>query len=227
MRILDLMLGRNGDDADGDRARFTSDRYDVTYTVSADSHEIAYAVPIRRATLESFDDLVALERETPYVDDGEESLAASLDSVLEDDSIDADAWTERMQAPRQTVEPVLERWLELVDEVDHAGDDTADSSEIGEAADSNAAADANETDAASTSDRNDASAVAIVYLPVEAESAFAAFFQTCRKRADQDHDPFELPDDITTAAGVLTQIRQASDRPENRVVVNKDYVPTL
>lgn len=226
MRVLDLMLGRDDDDADGDRARFTSDRYDVTYTVSADSHEIAYAVPIRRAELEAFADLVALEHETPYADDGEESPAASLESVLEGEAIDADAWIERMQAPRQTVEPVLERWLELVADDDLAGGDGASSSETDEATDTNAGDDATGTDA-STSDREDASPVEIVYLPVETESAFAAFFQTCRKRAEQDHDPFELPDDIATAASVLTKIRRASDRPENRVVVNRDYVPDL
>ncbi|KDE59254.1 hypothetical protein EL22_24000 [Halostagnicola sp. A56] len=225
MRVLDLMLGRDGDDADGDRARFTSDRYDVTYTVSADSHEIAYAVPIRRTELEAFADLVDRERETPYADDGEESPAASLESVLEGEAIDADAWVERMQAPRQTVEPVLERWLELVDEADPAGDG-AGSSETDDATDSNAGDDATGPDA-SASDREDASPVEIVYLPVETESAFAAFFQTCRKRAEQEHDPFELPDDIATAANVLTKIRRASDRPENRVVVNKDYVPSL
>ncbi|AHG00789.1 hypothetical protein HALLA_07810 [Halostagnicola larsenii XH-48] len=227
MRVLDLMLGRNGDDTDGERARFTSDRYDVTYTVSADSHEIAYVVPIRRAELEAFADLVDLERETPYADDGEESPAASLESVLESDSIDADAWTERMQAPRQTVEPILEHWLEFVDDEEASGGESGRSNAGSETDEASETGGANETADADASDRDAGSSVEIVYLPVETESAFAAFFQTCRKRADQDHDPFELPDDIATAAGVLTQIKQATDRPENRVVVNQAYVPQL
>lgn len=226
MRVLDLMLGRNGDDTDGEPARFTSDRYDVTYTVSANSHDIAYAVPIRRVELEAFADLVDLERETPYADDGEESPAASLESVLETDSIDADALTERMQAPRQTVEPILEHWLEFVSD-DDAGDEAVGSNDTDETTGAGETDETTAADDADTPNRDAASSVEIVYLPVETESAFAAFFQTCRKRADQDHDPFELPDDIATAAGVLTQIRHASDRPENRVVVNGAYVPNL
>ncbi|MDJ1431082.1 hypothetical protein [Halostagnicola sp. A-GB9-2] len=209
MGVLETMFGQVGD-GDG-RAKFSSHRYDVTYTVSAESHDIAYAVPIQRAEFDAFADLVELERETAYVTDGKESLEESLDAVLEDDSLDAETWTERMEAPRRTVEPILESWQEIVygEESDAGADETDDASER------------NSTGA------TDGSAVEIVYLPLETESAFAAFLQVCRKRDELGHDPFELPENIAAAAGILTRIKRATDRSKNRVVVNRRHLPEL
>ncbi len=230
MGVLETMFGQVGE-GDG-RAKFSSHRYDVTYTVSAESHDIAYAVPIRRAELEAFTELVRHERETPYVEDGEGSLEESLDSVLDDDSLDAETWAERMEAPRRTVEPVLERWREIVygEEGDDAssGEETDADGQNDEAADasneSNASAETSTDGRTGTASDSD---VEIVYLPLETESAFAAFLQVCRKRDEQAHDPFTLPANVETAAGVLTQIKRATDRGENRVVVNKRHLPDL
>ncbi|GAB7018376.1 hypothetical protein JCM18750_12370 [Halostagnicola bangensis] len=221
------MFGQVGD-GDG-RAKFSSHRYDVTYTVSAESHDIAYAVPIQRIELDAFADLVELERETAYVTDGEESLEESLDAVLEDDSLDAETWTERMEAPRRTVEPILESWQEIVygEEGDAGADETDDASETNEADDTNETGENEDASERNSTGATDGSAVEIVYLPLETESAFAAFLQVCRKRDELEHDPFELPENIAAAAGILTRIKRATDRSENRVVVNRRHLPEL
>lgn len=246
MSLLESMLGRIGVVDDEGPCKFRSDRYDVTFTVSTESHDVAYAVPVSAAELDALAELVRIEGETPYVEEGNDSLSEALESALGEDSIDAEAWVERMAEPRRTVEPIVETWRELAtanhadtpDDSDAAdGDDTADQTD-GDEADGGERDDdaADQTDGASSNDvpgaaaewgsgPRDALDVTVVYLPVGMESAVASFFDLCRRRAERESDPFAFPEDVGPAAGLLSRISAATERAENRVVVNTRHLP--
>ncbi len=67
----------------------------------------------------------------------------------------------------------------------------------------------------------------VVYLPVGGVSELTAFVDVCRKRAENEDDEFALPDSFETVASLLVRITETTDRPENRVVVHRDRLPTV
>ncbi|ELZ08235.1 hypothetical protein C479_12878 [Halovivax asiaticus JCM 14624] len=67
----------------------------------------------------------------------------------------------------------------------------------------------------------------VAYLPVGMIGELAAFVATCRERDDNDDDSFTLPNTFDRAASLLVRIKEATDRPENRIVVHRDRVPTV
>ncbi|MCU4925296.1 hypothetical protein OB905_04750 [Halobacteria archaeon AArc-dxtr1] len=208
MSLLESMFGAIGGDGEAGTAKFSGDRYDVTYTVSDESHDVAYAIPVSEPEIAALGALLRAEREAPYVEDGDESLAEALESVLDTDSVDVEAWTERMAAPRRAVEPVVETWERLATAHSVDGTESDDGTSVGDAPDS-------------------ASADLIVYLPVGAESTLASFFDLCRRRDERDSDPFTLPPEIDAAAAMLGRVRDATGRSENRVVVNTRHLPEI
>lgn len=253
MNQLESLLGQIGVVDETRPCRFTSDRYDVTFTVSTESHDVAYAIPISEAELDALEELVRVERETPYAEGGNESLSEALESVLDEGSIDAEAWIERMSEPRRAVEPIVETWRDLVDGDAGTGDDeaadatesddgdggTTDPEAEGDAADAEAedegpvdgqmkdgAVDVQEEDAQVDDERGrEAFDAHVVYLPVGMESAIGSFFQLCRRREERESDPFSIPENVAPAARLLSRIDAATDRPENRVVVNTRHLP--
>lgn len=225
MGLLEAMLGEIGDT--GGPCKFTSDRYEPTFTVSTESHDVAYAIPASAEELDALARLVRTERETPYVEDGNDSLSAALESVLDEGPVDAEAWVERMAEPRRTVEPILETWQELADDGDdgtperESDGDSADGGETSE----DATGREETSEGATESDLGREFDVHIVYLPVGMESAVASFFELCRRRDERESDPFEFPDDVTPAATLLSRINATTERAANRVVVNTRHLP--
>ncbi|WP_254767277.1 hypothetical protein [Salinilacihabitans rarus] len=193
MGVLELLFGRTGDDRD-DRCRIPSEHDEVTYVVTRESHDVAYAVVVREAELEALSSLLRADRETPYVEgdgdgaDGADdaALASALEAAFDDPSVDVGAFRERLERPRRAAAAVLEAWRDLgIDEV------------------------------------------GVGYLPIGAHADLAAFVQGCRRRHEREDDPFTLPEDVERVAALLARIKRASERPENRVVVNRERLPVL
>lgn len=108
MGLLERLRGEPGGT---DVCKFSREYYDVTYTVSTDTHEIAYAIALEEAELAALAELVAADREAP---DRESSLTAALESALDGEDADPGAIVERVQRPRRVAETVVERWSALL-----------------------------------------------------------------------------------------------------------------
>lgn len=67
----------------------------------------------------------------------------------------------------------------------------------------------------------------VVYLPIGMAGDLAAFVATCRERAENEDDSFSLPDSFEDVATLLVRIKEATERPDNRIVVHRDRVPTV
>lgn len=181
MGVLDTLFGRA--ESEADVCKFSEEYYDVTYTVSTESHEVAYAVAVTEADVDAFAELVAAEREASSAD--ERALETALETAL-DDALDVGTVSERVQRPRLTAEAVVETWRDLV------GD-----------------------------------GLDVVYLPIGVAPDLAAFVALCRERADREDDPFELPGDFERVAALLVRCKRATERSENRVVVNTRRLPAV
>lgn len=114
MGLLDSMLGRE-EDEEQPVCRFFKDHYDVTYTVSAATHEIAYAVAVTATELEALEALVDAAADANALED-DRAVVEAVESAF-DDSVDASAFTDRLSYPRQFVEALLEVWTDV-----HHGD---------------------------------------------------------------------------------------------------------
>ncbi|WP_290817232.1 hypothetical protein [Halovivax sp.] len=180
MGLLETLRGE-GTGAD-DVCKFSREHYEVVYTVSTDTHEIAHAIAVGEAELDALADLLRADGEA---EDREGSLSAALEAALDGDEADPDAVFERMRRPRRVTEAVVETWEGLL----------ADDPDV-------------------------------VYLPIGMAPDLAAFVAVCRERADGD-DAFDLPDSFEAVASLLVRIKEATDRPENRVVVHRNRLPTL
>lgn len=184
MGVLDTLFDRL--ESERDVCKFSKAHYEVTYTVSPESHEVAYAVAIEEPELEALAGLVAAEREGEASIADDESLETALETALDDETFDVTAVAERVQRPRRTAEVVLETWRDLVvDDVD------------------------------------------VVYLPIGVAPDLAAYVSICRERAEDEDDPFELPDDFERVTSLLVRCKRATERDENRVVVNTRQLPTI
>lgn len=67
----------------------------------------------------------------------------------------------------------------------------------------------------------------VAYVPVGFEEELTAYVMLCRERDTRDDDPFELPERFDRVGSLLVRIRRATDRGENRVVVNQRHLPTV
>lgn len=185
MGTLDEVLGKVGY-GDTNVCKFSKDHYEVTYTVSPESHAIAYAIAIRESELDALAELLEAEREAPMLGDENGSVEDALANALDDESVDAEAVTERLQQPRRVTEAVLEAWREgLVADVD------------------------------------------VGYVPIGVVTELAAFVSVCRERHDRPDDSFELPESAELVGALLVRCKRATERDENRVVVNVRHLPTL
>lgn len=102
MGILDLMLGSPGEGEQGVAAK--------SYTLPKETHDFVYPVAVRRAEVEAFAELLAAEADAPALEGGTEDVQAVLDGMIEEGAVDAEELTERMQGPRDEVEPVIDNW---------------------------------------------------------------------------------------------------------------------
>lgn len=66
--------------------------------------------------------------------------------------------------------------------------------------------------------------VGVVYARPGTYSTLASFVKVCRQRDEDDDDPFELPEDFSDAAALLTRLEAATD-DQYRAVVHSDLLP--
>ncbi|WP_246999030.1 hypothetical protein [Halosolutus gelatinilyticus] len=66
--------------------------------------------------------------------------------------------------------------------------------------------------------------IGVVYLPVGADDDVRSFVTLCKRRAEYEHDPFELPDRFDAVAALLARVDAAAGR-QYRAVVHRDLVP--
>ncbi|OLZ41912.1 hypothetical protein A6E15_13380 [Natrinema saccharevitans] len=107
MGILDLMLGSPGEGEQGVSAK--------SYTLPKETHDFVYPVAVRRAEVEAFAELLAAEADAPALEAESEELQDVLDGMIEEGAVDAEELTERMQGPRDEVEPVIGDWQERLE----------------------------------------------------------------------------------------------------------------
>lgn len=69
-----------------------------------------------------------------------------------------------------------------------------------------------------------ADGVGVVYARPGAYSTLASFVTVCRRRDEDDDDPFELPDDFDEAAALVTRLEEATES-QYRAVVHTDLLP--
>lgn len=179
MGLLDRFRG----DSEAGVCKLYYEPDDVIFTVSAETHTIAYAVAVSRAEREALGALLDAE---DAAGDRTETLSAALGSALDGEANETDAIVERIQRPRRSAEAIYETWSEL------ATDDPD-----------------------------------VVYLPLGLSGDLAAYVDTCRKRDENAADEFALPDTFETVASLLVRVKGATDRPENRVVIHRDRVPSV
>ena len=114
MGLLDSMFG-DGETADANVSRFASERYEVTYTVSPESHAIAYALPVGESDLAALAALLEADDEQPLLTP-DADVSAALDAAVDDEALDGVTIAGRIQRPRQVAETVLETWRACVDD---------------------------------------------------------------------------------------------------------------
>ena len=102
MGLLERLRGEPSFDV----CKFDRDHYDVTYTVSTDTHEIAYAIAVSDEEREALTDLVRAE----------EAAAERAERAVEtafDDGQNAEAVVGRLARPRRVARSISERWADL------------------------------------------------------------------------------------------------------------------
>ncbi|AEH38603.1 hypothetical protein [Halopiger xanaduensis] len=70
----------------------------------------------------------------------------------------------------------------------------------------------------------DGDGVGVVYARPGTYSTLASFVNVCRQRDEDADDPFELPEDFSKAAALLTRLEEATD-DQYRAVVHSDLLP--
>lgn len=65
----------------------------------------------------------------------------------------------------------------------------------------------------------------VVFVPVGACHRLKRVLHTCEVRADNDEDPFTLPDEYVDAVALLKHLRKIEDEKDS-VIVHQDQVPS-
>lgn len=66
----------------------------------------------------------------------------------------------------------------------------------------------------------------VIFVPIGATHPLRAALITCETRADNDEDPFTLPDEFMEAVSFMKELQQAEDEKEP-VFVHEDQIPSL
>ncbi|RQH03061.1 hypothetical protein [Natrarchaeobius oligotrophus] len=104
MGILELMLGKSGPGEQGVEGR--------SYTLPKETHDFVYPVAVRREEIDAFVRLLEAEADAPSFEENVDELQDALDTVLDDDAVDAEELAERGRKPRLETEPVIQHWDE-------------------------------------------------------------------------------------------------------------------